>query len=434
MSDFKGKLPQNTENSNDAREPYVPVNSINFTYCVDRMPTQRSNAQGIYLYGADNNYPYKVKQLGLRSNSLVTAQNTASRFLQGLGFPGATPEDVVNGTAVQINRNGATAFDLLRFCAREKVSINMAVHVNYNALGEAVEFTPIPYEFPRLKTRRKEDIFDQFIISNIWHTEFVYSHLGWGGPVIMNFNEWVNNKKIGINFQALELFAYNPDPVVVREQITISGGIENYPGQLFYVKDTEEVYPLAIFDSVLDDAQIEAEAKLLSLSNLQNGFAAAGILHHSTNQDGINEKNDFVAKLRNTKGAVNFGRLIAMGYLPGTPPQTRAAFEPIQQPNVDKLFTQQKEDSKKNIYEKYGQSEAINGRTSSGMFNAQTMQDSFDAYNAITAQSRQELEINLNTLFQNSIIDIPLPIKIEPLQYVSSNNNKTTEENGSNTD
>ncbi len=422
-------MSDNTSDKNDSRKAEAVVNSIDFLTVIDRLPTYRSQAAGIYLYGADNNYPYKMKQLALRSNSLKTAQRTFSKFTQGLGFPGATPEDVVNGTAVQINRDGLTAYDLLKFGAREKSGFNWAVHVNYNALGQAVELNPIPYEFNRLRIKDKNDVFEKFIITNVWHYEY-YQNYGYFSNTfdMLNFNEWVHNKKTTLNFTALEVFAYNPDPVAVREQIRIAGGIDKYPGQLFYKKDTVDIYQLSVFDSVIDDAQVEAEAKLYSISNLQNSFNMSGVFNYPANIDNVKESKAMQGKLQNAKGSVNAGRFIAIPRLPGDT-STRPIFESIQQNNVDNLFKNQREDSKKNIYELYEQPSILNGRSDSGMFNQQSMEDAFKFYNAVTAQNRMDFEIELNTLFQHSIIDIELPIKIEPLNYGEEAAEATDEEN-----
>ena len=150
MSTLPGMIPE-LEEDNDARLPQIQVNSLDYLVSVDRLAIYRSNARGVYLYGADNNYPRKIMQSADRSSSLVTVRNKQAQFLQGLGFPGATSFDVKNGTAIVINSKGQTAYDLLKFCVEQKSNINIAIHVNYNVLGDAVEFTPVQYDFVRRK-------------------------------------------------------------------------------------------------------------------------------------------------------------------------------------------------------------------------------------------------------------------------------------------
>src|SRR5512145_1566938 len=114
MSDaIQGKF--NFEQNNDERKPQFQVNSLDYLISVDRLAIFRSQAQGIYLYGADNNYPRKIMQSADRCSSLVTARNKQAEFIQGLGFSGATAQDVKEGKAIVINQKGQTAYDLLKF-------------------------------------------------------------------------------------------------------------------------------------------------------------------------------------------------------------------------------------------------------------------------------------------------------------------------------
>jgi len=435
MSELKGTLP---DTDNDERTPQIQVNSLDYLISVDRLSITRSNAQGIYLYGADNNYPRKIMQSADRSSSLVTVRNKQAQFVQGLGFPGATATDVKNDTAVIINEQGQTAYDLLKFCADQKSNINIAIHVNYNVLGEAVEFTPIQYDFVRRKILRQDEKFNRYIITNIWHLENDYMS-GFGNAAkIQALNKWIEDKKNGLNFTALECFAYNPDPLVIREQIELSGGIENYSGQLFYMKRTEDVYQKAMYDSVADDFQFLAESKLASLSNIQNGYSASGIFKHFGNLTGTTEIDAFIGKVKSVTGAKNTGRVI------GVPiPQNadmnipQNMFEPTQMQNIDKLYTDQKNDARENIKSLYSQPNALIGKDTEGNFATQKMQETFDFYNSITEPLRQELEIELTTLFKNSIFAnlVKLPIEIEPLQFVSriKVNETNTKENESDT-
>lgn len=405
----------------DKKSVQIPINSIDNTLTVNRLSTLRSRATGIYLYGYDNNYPYKIKQLALRSGSLVTAMNTYIRFLRGLGFDGATAKDVVTNP-LYINRDKQTPFDLLKFAVNEKAHINFAIQVNYNRLGEAVEFNFVKYEFVRKKILTPKDNFEKYIITNIWHTETSSNNNFFGNSFSLeNFKKWEKNKKIGQNFTSLEIYAYNPDPYVVREQIKESGGIDNYSGQLFYAQNSADIYDLAKYDSVIDDAQLEAEAKLFSLSNTQNSFSASGIFKYPMNLDSMEEGSEIKSRLNNLKGATNAGRFITVPYLPGKEvPQN--IFENIEQNDIDKLFESQKQTAKQNIYELFAQSSILNGRSDSGMFNAQSGADAFSLYNGIIENEQQQLSIELTTLFSNSIFadKIKLPIEINQLNYKTS--------------
>lgn len=418
---LKGSLPDTSSKDNDERKPQIQVNSLDFLVSVDRLSIFRSNAQGIYLYGGDNNYPRKIMQSADRSSSLVTVRNKQAQFVQGLGFPGATATDVKNDTAVVINSKGQTAYDLLKFYAGQKANINVAIHVNYNALGEAVEFNLIQYDFIRRKIPRQNEMFTRHIITNIWHLENDYS--AWGHAAkIMEFNKWIHKKETELSFIALEVFDYNPDPLAVREQIKIARGIENYPGQLFYMKRTEDIYQKAIYDSVADDFQFLAESKLASLSNIQNGYSSSGILKYPGNLSGTKELEEMKKKVNNTKGAHNTGRIVTIPMQANADNSTpQNLFEPTNLQNIDRLYSEQKKDANENIKGLFTIPNALIGKDTEGNFATQKMQETFDFYNSMTEPLRQESEIELTTLFKNSIFEsqVKLPIEIEPLEFVS---------------
>lgn len=434
MSNLKGSLPESK--NNDDRQPQLVINSLDFAVVPDRLPAFRSTARGVFLYGADNNYPRKIIQSSERCSNLEAVKKKQFEFVAGNGFPGATANDVKNDTAVVINKQGQTLYDMLQFCSQQKANINWAIHVNYNALGEAVEFNFIEYDFVRRKIPIKDEKFDRYIITNIFHLENDYSGEMFASK-IQEFNEWVKDKKENINFTALECFDYNPDPLIVREQIELSGGIENYPGQLFYAKRTNDIYQKAVYDSLSDKFQFLAECDLASLSNIQNAYAGSGVLKYFSTADGTKEIAEIKKKSSNLRGASNTGRFITVPIQPNADGRMPTnIFESTDIQNKDKLYTEQKKEAKEGIQEIYATPNSILGNDSEGNFATQNMQDAFDFYNSITQPIRTETEIEFTTLLKNSVFanKVQLPIEIEPLQYISRtelNKNKLSESGGS---
>jgi hypothetical protein len=424
-----GTLPDTSSKDDDQRKAQLQINSLDYLVQVDRLPTIRSNCHGVYHYGFDNNYPRKIIQSSERSSSLVTAKNKQAQFVQGLGFPGATANDVKNGTAVVINRDGETLYDLLQFCSHEKANINIAIHVNYNALGEAVELNLVQYDFVRRKIRKKDEKYIKHIITNIWHLENDYTQYGYAAKM-MEFNRWMEGKETELSFCALEVFDYNPDPIVVREQIELAGGIENYPGQLFYRKRTKDIYQKAIYDSVADDFQFDAEAKLMSLSNIQNGYSAGGVFKYFSTDTGNKEIQDIKKKLGNTRGASNTGRILTVPIPPNSDMRMPDnMFEPTIMQNIDSLNEKQKKDARENIDGLYNIPKALKASQNEGFLSKENMQEAFDYYNSVTEPLRQELEIELTQLIANSVFanQVKLPIEIIPLQYISRTLNNQDE-------
>ena len=160
-NNLKGSLPSPGENSDNI---HIATNSLERTLVVSRLPVWRSAAVGIYECGYDNNYYHTALELGKRSSTYVTVSKKQSEFIHGLGFVGATSLDVMTGKAVPLNEKGLTAFDLSLYMSRSISEINVAIHVDYNILGEAIGFTPIPYEFVRKKVLTIDDVFNKFIV------------------------------------------------------------------------------------------------------------------------------------------------------------------------------------------------------------------------------------------------------------------------------
>lgn len=413
---------ENNTEAMDAREPQIQYNTLDYVVSVDRIATIGSSVRGIYLYGWDNNYPRKVIETSKRCTDLEAAKGIQSRFVAGNGFPGATAMDVKTDKAVVINSNGLTLYDLLQHCAREKSDINIAIHVNYNALGQKVEFTPIPYDFVRTKIPVKGEKYKRHIISNVFHLENDKQNQ-WFNPKFESLSQWIEKKTTEVDFSVLECFDFNDDPLVVREQIEMCGGIENYSGQLFYAKRTIDIYQRAIYDSVIDKAQFLAESDIASLSNVQNGYSATTLIKMFVSGDSETELDQMKSKAKNSRGSINTGRMNLVGIprnADGRMPTQMV--ENIETPNIDKIAQFQTERAEKGIQKIFQTPTSLFGTDTEGNFATQNMQQAYDFYNSITEPIRQELEIELTKLLKNSIFagQIKLPIEIEPLKYISS--------------
>ena len=59
---------------------------------------------------------------------------------------------------------------------------------------------------------------------------------------------------------------------------------------------------------------------------------------------------------------------------------------------MDKLFQNQNEETKFNIYSVFNQPPILSGISKDGMFNAASYTDAFNYYNSIIEKDRQELE------------------------------------------
>jgi hypothetical protein len=370
-------------------ELHYSINSIQREAYVKRLDVQRYGVWGggnnIFGYDVDNLYPDKCRATAQRSNSLTTAIKTFSRFVSGQGF-----ENVGN---LEINETGTTLNDLLNFCSAEFAEFGIALHVKYNVFAEVVEVAPLRFE----QVRKGLD--DKYYVRSSWDPKEIYN-LGLGYETAICLTEF--------------------DKEAAKTEIE-NVGFEKYSGQILYFHTYKNtMYPLARYDSVLDDAQFEADAKIYALSNIHNEFSASGAFKYPKSFEAEDEGKDVVAKLKGVKGEGNKGRFFAIGVPNTLLEKNISLFEPFQMQNIDKHYETLKKDSKNNIYELYQQPGIINGRTETGMFNAQSMQDAFDFYNSVTESDRQIIERLFSKIYPELIF------KIKPLSFIQ----KTEDGNG----
>lgn len=347
-----------------ATELKVAVNSIQRTLFVERLYVNIAYpADRIIPYDKDNLYPNKIKTIALRSGTTKGAISKLSEFISGEGF-------TQMGTIV--NRENQTLWDILRFISYQKSMFGgYALHFNYNLLGQIVEINPINFEFVRwAKT------LDKFIVNPDWYRK--------------------NRRK-----EEIEYLPFNPDNVVNEiKQV----GIENYNGQLYYwIPNISDYYNVTDWDSVLDDAQFEAEAKLYSLSSIQNDYSLSGIISYPKNITNKEEIDDIKDNLSQDKGAAQAGGIRVVGALPSEGLTNWKWFTPISRNNIDNLHTNQIERAKFNIYAAFKMPPILCGVATSGMFNQESFMDAFNYYNSATETDRKEVERELNKIIKNSI-------------------------------
>jgi hypothetical protein len=287
-----------------------------------------------------------------------------------------------------VNSEDQTLWDILLFISMQKSMFRgFALHFNYNMLGQITEINPINFEFVRYSKDLK-----QFVVNPDWARR---------------------------NLRNREII-YNPFcPDEVLNEIQACGGIDNYRGQLYYwIPNKSDYYTVCKWDSVLDDAQFEAESKLYSLSSIQNDYSLSGIVSFPKNLVSQQEIDETKQDLQGDTGAKNAGGIRVVGAMPSESLTNWKWFTPISRNNIDGLHKNQIETAKFNIYAAFRQPPILNGVESGGMFNEASFADAFNYYNAATGTDRNEVERELFKILQKSIWNTILP-KIMPKQYVT---------------
>jgi len=351
----------------------IAVNSIQRTLFVERLHVNIAYpADRIIPYDFDNLYPNKIKSIAQRSGTTMSAIGTLSAFISGDGFAGMEAE---------VNREKQTLWDILRHVAQSRAMFGgFALHFNYNLLGQIIEINPINFEF----VRWSKDL-HKFVVNPDW------------------------SKRYRRRSEEVEYEPFNPASAV--NEINECGSISDYKGQLLYwIPNIKDFYTPCNWDSVLDDAQFEAEAKLYSLSSIQNDYSLGGILSYPKNLSDKKEIDDLKDELGKDKGATNAGGIRVIGAIPSEGLTNWKWFTPISRNNIDTLHKEQKEGAKFNIYAAFRQPPILNGVATSGMFNQESFEDAFYYYNAATETERKEVERELTKVLSYSVWPITVTI------------------------
>jgi len=355
----------------------VAVNSIQRTLFVERLHVNIAYpADRIIPYDRDNLYPNKIKSIAQRSGTTMSAIGTLSSFISGEGFQSM---DTV------VNREGQTLWDILRHVSFSRSMFGgFALHFNYNLLGQIIEINPINFEFVRWSK-----CLTKFSVNPDWFRR--------------------SRRK-----EEIEYNSFYPENVI--NEINECGNIHDYKGQILYwIPNIKDYYQPCNWDSVMDDAQFEAEAKLYSLSSIQNDYSLAGIISYPKNITDKGEIDSIKEEIASDKGSANAGGIRVIGAMPTENFNNWKWFTPISRNNIDGLHTNQIERAKLNIYAAFRQPPILNGVATGGMFNQESFADAFNYYNTQTETERKEVEKELTKILSYSVW--PIQVQITPKSF-----------------
>ena len=111
-----------------------------------RIDTSYIKRLNIQSYGDDNLYPQSLRMIIANSSTGSECAERYASFIEGNGF-----RDVFFSETV-INRRGDTADDIHALVCQDVADYDgLALHVNYNIMGEIVEIHHVPFENCRLQ-------------------------------------------------------------------------------------------------------------------------------------------------------------------------------------------------------------------------------------------------------------------------------------------
>lgn len=332
---------------------------------IKRLPIDVDQNEEILSFDLDNLYPQRIEEISSRSGTCKKAIDRLSRFSRGQGF-----EDIGQ---LKINHKGLTFNQSLKFSA-DDLALNQTVafHVMYNLNFKISRITPIFSKYCRLGIPEE----GTHHVNNIKYST--------------NWEEDPNKDRSGRR-TIIEYDVFDHRPEIVQAQMIEAGSIKNYKGQIFYKNNTNDLYAKAVFDSVLDDIQAEAEIKLYSLRNLQNGFMSNYIFLYPSVPDSPEEKRKIINEINSQSGANNAGGTTVV--FDPSPEIQKNIVQKIDQQNVDKMFPETRKAAKENIIESFGTPKSIMGfNPDAGIFNDQDLFQGYKLYNVETSPDRNFLE------------------------------------------
>ncbi|HJY63760.1 MAG TPA: hypothetical protein VJ455_06365 [Ignavibacteria bacterium] len=375
------------------------------TQVYKRIEITPNKTDGILNYDIDNAYPQRIEDIVNNSGTASTCVNMKTRFLMGGGF-----EDELFYKQ-KINRKGLTVDKLLR-----KVSANLSklpfigLHINYNANYNPIEVTLVPFTFLRLTHENKK------------HPN-----------TIGIYDNWDKSKRDYNKDKIKYVHLYNPDPEVIQAQVDEAGGWEYYNGQVFLYSPEGLEYPLASFDSVLEDMQTDSKAKSFKFRNITTNFMASHAI--ITDQCASDEAREaFIESLEDFQGADDSMRMM---HLEKTTTESTIEIKKIEIQDVDKLYEFTESSVKNNIIQSFLIPPVLLLQTEGKLGTSSEIKDATAYYNAITYHERLIIEEIFTEIFTNfypkvnttgnySIIPLKAPISEKELTadvfpYVTKN-------------
>src|SRR6185312_429638 len=224
---------------------------------------------------------------------------------------------------------------------------------------------------------------------------------------------WKNIMRSKITF----LDRYNPDPEIIRQQVSIAGGWDNYKGQLFYFNPEVDDYPLIEADSVWEDFETEAGIKVFNNCEVTTGFLPSTMLFMRSRREeadnagpnmGDDVYNNTPSQLEKDlgafQGAKSAQKIIVIEYDDET---SKPEFKPYSIQNNDKLFEATEKSVEARIIKGFSiPKDLINSEKSSGLSNGGEKKEAIREFNDNTAPDRLELSETFAEIFSRYYINI----------------------------
>lgn len=356
-----------------------------------RLTNKENRSDGINNYDTDNAYPQRVEDIINSSPNGKLCHDLALRFVVGDGFKD------VDFSKVKVNNKGVTADKFLRKLADNLLKFNgVAIHVNYNANYEIVNYNFIPFCHCRLTTLESE------------HPNKVAVYDDW---------QKVNGRIKKEDIDYIDFF--NSAPNVIEKQVLEAGGWDNYKGQIYYYTNVGKNYPLSPVDSVLEDMQTDAKIKLFKYRNVSTNFMASHIIEVDEFES-EEDRAEFEETLNDFQGADDAMKIILLEKRAGQEASFNLQKVDIQ--GVDRLYEYTESSVRDSIIRSYLIPPVLLLQTSGKMGTSKEIQDATNYYNGVVNYNQLILSEIFADLFQNTTIKNSGDFSIIQLKAKQDNN------------
>jgi len=348
---------------------------INVGEIQKRIIRRDDKSLGIINYDIDNAYPQRVVDIVNGSGLAKACVDILFKFINGSGFADATlGARIVDGGRL-------TADKTLRSNASDYANYGgFAVHFNYDINGNKTTVHAVPFAHCRIGIDK-----DLNPVSIAVYTD-------WTRDVVKRID------KAKIDFINL----YNPDPEIVKAEILAAGGIELYKGQVYYHgKGGELAYPLAYYDSELEDIETDSQIKLFKYRNISGSFMASHMFVRYGQSEGKEAVNgDLVEGIKEFQGAKNFNRIMLVDV---ETPEQKPELLPFSHQNTDKLFEYHETSTQDNIRKVFAIPTVFLDAIAGSLGLSSQLDDAVKFYNRMTGDERAVLEETYAYLFDGLI-------------------------------
>lgn len=329
-----------------------------------RIRVKSNKTEGILNYDEDNIYPQRVRELVRASGTASNCVKTYAKYIRGAGFADKT---FYNS---RINRKGGTPDKLIREMSKDiAMWQGFAWLIKYDLQFNVSEVYSMPWEFCRLGDPETE----------------------YDGMIAV-YDDWDRQKYKNIHKDKVDWFnVYNPDKNVVRIEMEECGGPQHYKGQILWHSFDKYNYPLAIFDSVLEDIQTNSGIKTFRLRETESCFLGSTSIEVPYEFETDEDRTEFTDNIKKFQSVKSKNRILLLE----NPNATEAPIKitPLDSKDNDNKFTVTNQTSKESIIEAFSMPPILAGVQVAGKLgNQQELTDAKEYYNDVTSDERLVVE------------------------------------------